>query len=164
MSLALLLSTAAAAIVLVDETYRIPATEWRFVNVVLKQQTATLDCEFMTGSNSPTVRLALVNRKHLESLRGGEQDKMIASTPFQGQGRLRSTIREPGEYAVIIDNRGATSAEAIVQLKISVDFSGELEKQVRYLSPERRFAVILTSLVVFAGIATYSARKLWSVW
>jgi len=59
---------------------------------------------------------------------------------------------------VVIENRGASRAN--VRLRVSLDFSEQGRPQARYLSPERRWAVIAISASVFLAIVAYSARKL----
>ena len=51
---------------LMDEVYTIPASDWRYVPVVLKQPPVTLECEFKVLSGG-TVRVGLVNGQGLET-------------------------------------------------------------------------------------------------
>jgi hypothetical protein len=59
---------------------------------------------------------------------------------------------------VVLENGSAGSTS--VKLRVTLDFSERGRPQARYLSRERRLAVIAISLSVFFGIVFYSAKKL----
>ena len=153
---ALLVLLASGPQTLLDEVFPVPAAEWRYVPVALKQPPVTVECEFRMISGTGAVRVALVNREGLNELRQGEREAMGAGA-FQRQGRFSRMIVVPDEYAIAIENRGP--GPAAVRLRVSLDFS-ERGPQALYLSPERRLAVILISATVFLTIVVYSARKL----
>jgi hypothetical protein len=151
---ALLLFTAASQM-LVDEVYQIPPGEWRWVEVILKQVPVTVECDDEVVSGTGAVRVALVNHEGLDELRAGHHEPM-GSSPFQRQGHLIRPVRVPDEYAVVIENSGR--GKSSVRLRVVLDFSSG--GQARYISPQRRLAVILISATVFLAIVIYSARKL----
>ena len=74
-------------------------------------------------------------------------------------GRLRYYIQDPGDYAVVLDNR-ESDAPATVRLRVSLDFAGPPGHDPQGISPRRRVTVILVSFAVFFGIVTWSARRL----
>ena len=154
---ALLLLFAAGPQTLLDDVFQVPAKEWRYVPVTLKQPPVTVECEFQVISGNGTVRLALVNRDGLDELRQGDREA-LGSGGFRQQGRYHRLVIVPDEYEVVIENGGRTPAA--VKVKVSLDFSQRGLPEARYLSPERRFAVIVISATVFLAIVTYSARKL----
>lgn len=160
---ALLLLLATGPQVLLDEVFNIPAAEWRYVPVVLNQLPVTLECQFRVVSGSAHVRAALANREGLERLRLSRSPEFLAATAFRAQGNFRYPVREPDEYAVILENSREGGAPAVVELRVSLDFSARGQPQVRYLSPQRRLVVILVSLAVFLAIVTYSGWKLLGV-
>lgn len=153
----LLLFFASEQQTLLDEVVEVPPAEWRYVPVVLKQPPVTIEYAFHVISGEGQVRVVLVNQEGLDAVRQGDSDP-LASGPFQKQGSFSRLISVPDEYAVVIDNKG--SGRASVRLRISLDFSERGRPQARYLSPERRWAVIGISASVFLAIAFYSARKL----
>lgn len=154
---ALLLLAAAGSQVLLDEVFQIPASEWRYVPVTLKQPPVTVECEFRILSGNGEVRLALVNRDGLDQLRQGDREP-LGSGPYQQKGTLSRMVRVPDEYAVVLEN--SSRGPVRVRIRVSLDFSERLRPQVGYLSPEGRFAVIVVSLSVFLAIVIFSARKL----
>jgi hypothetical protein len=154
----LLLLFASDSQTLLDEVYEIPPTDWRYVQVALKQLPVTIEYEFHVISGDGAVRAALVNQEGLEDLKKGDREP-LGSVAFQKQGNFSRLIGVPDEYAVVIENRGPGLTK--VRLRVSLDFS-DRRVQVRYLSSQRRWAVIVISASVFLAIVLFSARKLLS--
>jgi hypothetical protein len=143
----------------VDETYRIPANEWRYVEVGLRQRPALLSAELEWQAGSREVRAALLRHADLNRLRNDHPYGVLASTPPGASGQFHYFIQEPGEYAVVLDNR-ESDAPAVIHLRVSLDFAGPPANNGGSLSPRRRLTVILVSFAVFFGIVTWSARRL----
>jgi hypothetical protein len=157
--LTLLLLAAATRVELVDEVYTIPPTEWRYVEVQLRQTPVAVNCNFRVVSKDAQVRVALLSKGDLDRLRLDQPHGFLAATQPSSSGILSYHLQRAGEYAVVVDNR-ALRAPVRVHLQVVLDFSGRPEQGVGYLSRERRLAVILISFAVFFGIVTWSARKL----
>jgi hypothetical protein len=154
---ALLLFFAATSQLLFDDVYQLPAGEWRYVPVTLNQPPVLVECSFSVISGNSTARVTLVNREGLDQLKQGDREP-LGSGKFQREGGFSRLVIVPDEYAVVLEN--GTGGPAAVRFRVSLDFSARAGPQVRYLSPERRFAVIVISATVFLGIVFYSARKL----
>ena len=152
----LLLLFAVDSQTLMDEAVDVPANDWRYAQVMLKQLPVTIEYEFQVISGDGAIRAALVNQEGLEDLKKGDREP-LGSGAFQKQGSFSRLIGVPDEYAVVIENRGP--GRASVRLRVSLDFS-DRRVQVRYLSPQRRWAVIGISTCVFLAIVLISARKL----
>jgi len=149
--------------VLMDEVYTIPASDWRYVPVVLKQPPVTLECEFRVLAGGAGVRVGLLNAQGLAAMRHGRRHETLATTSFETSGKLRYQVQEPDEYSVVVDNSlEGRSGAAQVQLRVSLDFQGR--GQARVLSPARRMAVVVISLAIFLGIVTFAGRKLRAAW
>jgi hypothetical protein len=161
--LSLILLAASTHIDLVNEVVRIPAGDWRYVEVGLKQRPAFVSADYTVEPGSGEVRLALVERDQLDRLPAkpgdGAPDGALAITAAGRSGRLRYRVRVRGEYAVVIDNRlGAGAAAA--HLRVSLDFGGRPGPEVTRLSPARQLTVIAITFAVFFAIVSYSARRL----
>src|SRR5438105_4004333 len=89
----LLLLTASTRIVLVDQIYAIPGGDWRYVDVILRQQGATVDCDFTVLSDHQEVRVGLVMRRDLERLRAGRSYEAIVALPPRSSGKFRYIVR-----------------------------------------------------------------------
>jgi hypothetical protein len=158
--LALILLAAATRLELVDEVLRIPAGDWRYVELGLKQQAAFVAADFEVQSGSQPVKLELMRHEDLDRLRADRPNGVIAATALAASGRLLYRVRVPGDYVVVIDNRDGDGQVAVARLRVVLDFGARPGPQVTRLSPQRQFTVILISFAVFFGIVTYSARRL----
>jgi len=155
----LLLFAAATSVELADEVYHIPPRNWRYMELGLRQQPALVNARFEVDEGPARVRLALMTRDELERLRAGASHGLISLTPAGATGRLFTDLTQAGDYVLVVENRGA--AEAVVHLRVLLDFSGQHALSVTQISPQRRAVVVGISLAVFCGIAAYSARRLW---
>jgi hypothetical protein len=155
----LLAAAASTHVQLIDETVRVPAGDWRYVEVALKQRTAFVSADYQVKSGSPNIRLALLHRDDLERMRTELPEGALAVTQQAPSGRIRYRVPERGVYVVLIDNR-ASSRPAATQLLVSLDFGPRPGPPVTRLSPQRQITVIAISFGVFFAIATYSARRL----
>jgi hypothetical protein len=157
---ALLFLFASGSQTLVDEVFQVPANEWRYVAAPVKDVPVIVEYDFQVISGSGKVRVALVNREGLDDLKGGSREP-LGSGLLSRQATFRRVVSAPDEYAVVLENSGRGPAS--VRLRVSLDFSEAARPRARYLSPERRFAVIVISTTVFLAIVSYSARKLLGV-
>jgi hypothetical protein len=158
-ALAGMLLAAPASVELVDEVYQIPANEWRYVEIDLKQQPALVLATFQVLAGPAQARVALMRRQDLERLRAGQPHGLMTVTPLASSGNLSYFVHWPDDYAIVVDNRAAQPSA--VHLRISLEFGGSPGPAVTRLSARRQLAVILISFAVFFGIVTFSARRLW---
>jgi hypothetical protein len=157
---ALLLLFAAGVQPLADEIFQVPAGEWRYVSLALKQVPVTVECDAGVISGGGAVRVALLNQQGLDDLKQGDRSP-LASGAILRQGTFQRVVSVADEYALVLENMGRDAAT--VRLQVSLDFSERGRPQARYLSHERRLGVILISTTVFLAIVAYSARKLLGV-
>lgn len=157
---AILLLAATTHVDLVDEVYRIPAGQWRYVELGLQQKPAFVAADFVVQSGSHQVRLALLRHDDLQRLRAEEPAGVLAATDAGDSGKLRFQVRMPGEYAVVLDNRDDSEHEAVAHLHVSLDFGRNPGPAVTRLSPLRQMVVVAFSFALFFGIVGYSARRL----
>jgi hypothetical protein len=156
----LLLAAASTSVDLVDEVYQISHSEWKYVEVNLRQKPATVTAGFRVESGAGKVRLALMSRDSLELLREDLPHGVLAATEAGGRGEFRFRVRQPGDYVVVVDNRASKTSPASVHLHISLDFAnGDIPLSTE-LSRPRKLAVIGLSFLFFFGVVTFAARKL----
>jgi hypothetical protein len=156
----MLLLAASTSVDLVDDLYQIPAGEWKYVEVDLRQRPAAISANFDLKNGSAQVRLALMTRADLDHLRGNLPYGVLAMTQAGQRGGFVFRVRERGDYVLVVDNRSAKSAAASVHLFISLDFADTRVPGITQLDPQRQVTVILLSFAFFFGVVTYSARKL----
>jgi hypothetical protein len=99
-----------------------------------------------------------MRRTDLDRLREGAPQSVIDVTATAASGSLKPHVRGPGDFVIVVDNRG--DAPARVHLRIHLDFAVGGGSEVTQLSPRRQLAVVLISFVVFFGIVGWSARRL----
>jgi hypothetical protein len=160
-ALAGILLAAPTSVELVDEVYQIPANEWRYVEIDLKQQPALVSATFQVLSGAAQARIALMRRQDLERLRGGGPHGVMTVTPLASSGNLSYYVHVPDDYAIVVDNHAAQSSG--VHMRISLEFGSSPGPAVTRLSPRRQLTVVLISFAVFFGIVSFSARRLWRV-
>jgi hypothetical protein len=154
----ILFMASAAAVDLVNESYEIPAGEWRYVDVPVQHKPALISAEYRSERRHQDIRLALMRRDDLERLRADRPHGWLAATESGRSGRLHYLVHDPGGYAVIVDNRSGERS-ANVRLRVWLDFA-DAGPPVTQLSPRRQLTVIAVSFAVFFGIVTWSARRL----
>jgi hypothetical protein len=151
----MLLLAASSRLQLVDQTYQIPANDWRFVDLGLRQRSALVRANFVVESGPP-VQLLLMEQADMERLNRGETHGVTSATAVAETGHLAVRPGKPGDYVVVIENRSGRLETAKVRLRVAVDFV-----EATQISPERQLTVIAISFAVFFGIVSYSARRLW---
>jgi hypothetical protein len=155
--LALILLLAASRVELVDEVYQIPASEWRYVDLGLKQRPAVVSAHFDTPGNDGRVRLTLLRADDLEKFRGGLPHGSIDSTSSGPRGALSYDVPTPGDYVLVIENDAP--APASVRLNVWLDFARH-GPTITQLSPQRQLTIVLISFAAFFAIVSFSARRL----
>ena len=156
----LLLAAAATSVDLVDEVYQIAHSEWKYVEVNLRQKPATVTASFRVESGANKVRLALMTRDSLELLREDLPHGVLAVTDAGSRGEFRFRVRQSGDYVVVVDNRASKALPSSVHMKISLDFANADIPLSTRLSRPRQLAVIGLSFLFFFGVVTFAARKL----
>jgi len=136
-----------------DEVYQLPPNDWRWVEISLNQRPAVVNAQYRAVSGAPAIRAVLVPRDELRNVRSSEGFDEFDPTAASPEGHLRRHTREPGNYAVVIENRSA--APAAVRVRIWLDFP-----VATTISPRRQLTVVAVSFAVFFAIVGFSARKL----
>ncbi|MCX6629982.1 MAG: hypothetical protein NTW28_20385 [Candidatus Solibacter sp.] len=154
-----LLLAASTSVELVDEVYQIPSARWNYIPINLRQNPARIDASFQVDSGPGRVRLALLTQADLERLREELPHGLLAVTDTGNSGALRFRVRQPGDYALVVDNRSGKGRPAAVHLRIALDFA-PAPPAVTRLDPRRQLTVIVLAFAFFVGVVTFSARKL----
>ena len=154
----LVLLAASTSVELADELYRIPPRNWRYMELGLKQRPALVDARFEVDEGPAGVRLDLMTSDDLERFRAGAAHGLLSVTPAGAAGRLYFDLRQAGDYVLVVENRGPS--QAVVHLRVDLDFSGRHDMAVTQITPLRRAVVVAVSLALFAAIVAYSARRM----
>jgi hypothetical protein len=151
MLLALLLA------VLFDRTFEVPASRWRILDLPVPTAEMLLEAEFQVKDKNSRVAAVLLTREDAIRFEQGRSMKPIASTGWEYDGRFRHVFRNPGNYAIVIDNR--IEGRRATPVAVKVELTDPKQTTVRELSPQRRLVVIATSLLVFVAIVMFTARQ-----
>jgi len=143
-----------------SQVVEVPAHDWGQFDILLNQRPALVDASFQVESGSSGLRMALLRHIDLERLRNGEPFGVLAATEFAASGHLRYQVRQPGRYAMVLDNRSGGANPAIVRLHVWLDFAASRVPTVTEISAARRLVVVLISCAVFFTIATFSLRRI----
>jgi len=157
----ILLFSAATKVELTDEVYRIPSNEWWWVEVNLRQKPAEVSATYEVQSGPRKVRVALMTRDDLERLNNDLPHGVLAVSEPAKSGSLAYRVRRRGDYVLLVDNRVDGNQPAAVHLRIALDFAEPQEPGEPQISSQRQLAVIAMSFAFFAGVVTYSAKRLW---
>jgi hypothetical protein len=148
-----LLLVAAPHVDVTDEVYEIPANDWRWVEISLTQRTGVVSARYVVLSGAGAVRAALLPKEQVKTLRSGDGLDDFDPTAAAAAGELKRPTREPGVYAVVVENR--SPGPASVRLRVAVDFP-----VATTISSQRQLTVIVISFAVFFAIVGFSARRL----
>jgi len=155
--LALILA-AGSQLTLFDEVVRLPRSQWRAINVTLKQRPARVESRFQVVRGNAALRAVLMSRDDVERFRRGEEFRILAATDAGREGKLSYIVSRPDDYMVLLENTSPRSAMA--QFHVGVEFNEYTSFEPRTVPPERRAAIIGVSLLVFAVIGGWSGALL----
>lgn len=146
-------------LLLTDEIVTVPPSQWRSVNVSFRQRPAVLDCEFHAGDH-PGVRVVLMTKADEMLFLRGKAHSILAATSYQTHGTLKFALTEPGDYAIVLDNRLDGFRTAQVRLKVNLTFLPDKEVVARHPTRQRQALIIMLSFLFFAAIVIVGGWKL----
>ena len=162
-------ATSSSSIQVSDARHVVPRGNWRYLDIqdLIKvdlldwytTEPATVKVDY-TVESGPPVRVEILRRAAVDRMSRRPAGWLLGTNP-ESQGHLQARLPDPGEYAVVIDNRGNDSGPATVRMKLVLDYASQRQVTERHLAPERQLAVIAISFVAFFGIVVFSARSLW---
>ena len=142
---------------LMDRTIRVGAAKHAWFTIPPIEKPAVLQCAFAVTSGS-TVRTILFDAEQAMRYSQGKSNTPLQATAFVGNGEWRFVLDRPGEYRLAIDNSMDGRGPADVQVKVTL---AALDLgPVRVLSPAKRTATVVVSLLFLAGALGYAGIKL----
>lgn len=151
--LALLL---AAGTVLSNADILVPASHWTAVRLIVGQPNTVVDGSFRVIQGS-RVQLLIADRRQAERFHRGRSFAPMYSSGFHSEFRFQTTIGEPGEYILLIDNRIDARGPAKVELSLNQSVAPHVI--AGELPPARRRAVVALSALFFGSVVFFSARQ-----
>ncbi len=151
--LALLLAAAPVQrVVLVDETVRVPPRSAKGVTAVLQQERAVIEvsCRLVEGDEVLVVVLPPP---------GAGARRVVYMDPSKPRDHpYRYLAAAPGEYQIVVDNKGDSPAQAVLKVTLAFGVPGAAEPLT--LPPRRRSVVLGLSLLFLAAVGWVSARRI----
>jgi hypothetical protein len=155
-----LLASAAGPFLLTDEVVSVPASQWRSIEVGLRQRPAVVECQFETAGEHPGVRAILMSESDAARMQGGRAHSILASTAYQSKGRFRVAVTQPGGYLIVLDNRLEGRRAAHVRVKVFLEFMTAKAAPARYPKRWRQWLSIGLSFSVFFGVLLLAGWRL----
>jgi hypothetical protein len=144
----------AFAVLMNSALVEVPASRWSAVDLPVAQHDTVVDGDFEVIRGSK-VQIVIADREQAERLHRGRSFHPVFTSGFAAEGRIRVTLREAGDYVLLVDNRIEGRGSATVRLNLST--SNRINIQARELPPARRRAVIALSLLFFGSVVVFSA-------
>lgn len=147
---------AANSRILMNDTIQVPRAEWRYLDIALKEPSATVNCSFQVLSGNSEARVVWIARHELEKFRTAHASPVLAATVFGQAGKLRFYARDKGDFALVIENKPSSKEAITVIVKVWLDSP----VQPVTLSFVRQILVICVSLTCFLCMIAYAGLKL----
>jgi hypothetical protein len=142
----------AQVVEVVNQTYYVPAHEYRLVMAPITSLPATMIGSFRVEQSTP-IRVELIPRSALGEFVRGRNHEVLASVDGRSDGVFSHAIPKAGEYDVALVNDEDRAAK--VRVRVFVEYPREAEMG-SYLSSARRITVIGVSLALFVGIGGWA--------
>lgn len=146
-----------ARTVLVDETVRVPRSQFRAVRMPVQQRPVTIECDFEAVSGSP-VRAAVMTVDDMERMRNRRSYRVLAAAGPAPRGALRYRVNHPGDYVLLLENDNIPNVR--VRLRVALAFDENASFTPTTLPPARRRQVVAVSLAGFTLVAGFTAWRL----
>ncbi|WP_180538756.1 hypothetical protein [Nevskia soli] len=156
LALILLLSTPASEAQLLNDSFDVPAREYRFIPMHIANWPATLDLAFNASENAP-VRVELVTRRDLDRFIRGKPYEYLLRLSARPTSDFRQPVPDAGDYDVLLINEG--SRDSAVKVRAAVQFAREPDV-AQYVPPARRAILISVSVVIFLIALLWSGLAL----
>jgi hypothetical protein len=139
----------------VSGVYQIEPSHWRVFHFNVDKPGTLLTGSFEAGAHSAQVQILVLRRQQLARFEDGRSVRPVFVSGFEDSARFRTRIDEPGQYALILDNRIGGRQPSKVALSFN---TAEPQPQtVRTLPPARRRVIVAFSLAFFGAVVVLSA-------
>ncbi len=144
----------AAAALMQNVLVEVQPSGWRAVDLPVAQHGTTVEGDFEVIHGSK-VQVIIADRNEAERLHRGRSFRPVYTSGFATDARFRVTLRDAGQYVLLIDNRIEGRGSSQVRLNLST--SNPVNVEARELPPARRRAVVASSLLFFGFTIVLSA-------
>ena len=147
--------------VLVDAVVQIPPSDWREFDFPIEQTPVDVKCTFDAKAEPGAVRVVFLSKYDLQQFARNLPYGFLRSSPEQSHGVLGVSIRQPGDYALLVINGSKSLTPTQVHLQLESEPTKVANTpSVSYLSPRRRVITLLLSFFGFFVMVSWSAARL----
>lgn len=146
-----------ARTVLVDETVRVPRSQFRAVRMPVQQRPVVIECDYSLVAGSP-VRAVVMTVDDMERMRNHHPYRILAAAGPSASGSLRYRVNRPGDYVLLLENDNSPNAR--VRLQVALAFDEHASFTPTTLPPAKRRQVVAASLAGFSLTAGFAAWRL----
>jgi len=158
--LALLLAASVSHLTLTDETVTLGPNEVRGLDLTLQQREAVIVAGYEVLRGSDGISAFLIGPGDAGSSAPGQPNQYLRLAPDRKLGSFRFPAAVPGDYQIVLDNRGEDSVETEVRLSVSLVFGEAGTLRPGAASNARRSVVIGVSVFFFLLVGLYSSQRL----
>lgn len=151
--LLLLFATNVEKVVLFDDVIKVPRSQWRAIQLDLRQRPATIEVSHEVSEGKSAVRVVLMSSEDVERFNRGQSHRILAASAFTEKGTFRYSVVAPGNYQVLLDNRLEGRGASEVKVKVAVVFDDRLSFTPRELPESTRRKVVALSLGGFGAVS-----------
>ena len=146
--------------VLIDEEVTVSPSKVRPLDFDLSSGDTRVLCKFHLVDGRSGVRAVLLKRDDVRLWLAGRAHSFLASTGLAEWGGFMFLIQDPGEYAVVLDNRLEGRAAAIVHLQVTLLSGTGATGPVQLADPLRSRLLIWISILLFGLASSYAGWRL----
>ena len=150
--LALVLIAASGSFQVVDDSFSLDPGQVKPIRISLHQRPAVIDGSFevLQGGN---INVSVLGRA------GGGGSVFLRQIADSKSGSFRQAARRPGDFEVVLDNRGNTEPTT-VKLQVELRFDAMGLEEPATLTAARRAVVVGVSLLFLGVLAVWFASRL----
>ncbi|MEJ7608209.1 MAG: hypothetical protein WKF37_18565 [Bryobacteraceae bacterium] len=145
----------ALLLVLADSIVIVPASQFTAIEVKVPAHNTIVDGSFTVREGGTRVQAILLDREQAERFHRGRSIRPVYMSAYAGRDRFRETLRDAGDYVLILDNR--LEGRMATKVHLRLDVSGARSVLVTELPAARRHAVVALSLLFFGFTVALTA-------
>jgi hypothetical protein len=146
--------------VLIDEEVSVSPSKVRPLEFDLSSGNTRVLCKFHVVDGRSGVRAVLLKRDDVRFWLAGGAHPFLASTALAESGGFMFLIPNPGNYAIVLDNRLEGRAAALVHLQVTLLSGAAAAGPVQLAAPLRARLLVWASLLLFGLASSYAGWRL----
>jgi hypothetical protein len=146
--------------VLIDADVSVSPSKVRPLEFDLSSAPARVLCKFLVAEGRSGVRAVLLRRADVHLWLAGGANHVLASTGYAESGGFMFLIDQPGQYAVVLDNRVEGRDPALVHLQVLLLSGPGAGGPVQSADPLRARLLVWGTILLFGLASAYGCWRL----